>query len=318
MQEIVGHTGVFDYVEFVGEYAPYDLYALENLGRAVDLFPHLSAMMKIEQEPRTYLSVRAIGSGIQNLLFADPRTVEDVEECVRAVRAESPATGGIHGVGMRRDVGFVLEAGTPAFVQALEDAVVAIMIEKDSAVENLADLLSVKGVDMVQFGPADYSMSIGLTGQTTHPRVKEAAGIAMGRGICNPAADEYDGNQDVLWKAVEEDHPSWRATQSALEDLERFAKSNGIKVVGILIPELHDLSPNSPFVPLYNTVVARFEEIGIPLIDPFPELTDTFGSNFSAAMVAVGDPHPNVSAHRVIAKNLVQYLTAEPAYLPAN
>ena len=125
--ELVGHSGMFDYVEFVGEYAPYDLYALENLGRAVDLFPHLSAMMKIEQEPRTYLSVRAIGSGIQNLLFADPRTVEDVEECVRAVRAESPATGGRHGVGMRRDVGFVLEAGTPAFVHALEDAVVAIV-----------------------------------------------------------------------------------------------------------------------------------------------------------------------------------------------
>ena len=65
---------MFDYVEFVGEYAPYDLYALENLGRAVDLFDHMTAMMKIEQEPRTYLTIRAIGSGIQNVLFADPRT----------------------------------------------------------------------------------------------------------------------------------------------------------------------------------------------------------------------------------------------------
>jgi len=172
--ELVGHSGMFDYVEFVAEYAPYDLYALENIGRAVDLFPHMSAMMKIEQEPRTYLAVRAIGSGIQNLLFADPRTVADVEECVRAVRAESPATGGIHGVGMRRDVGFVLECGSPAFVQALDDAVVAIMIEKASAVENLDALLSVKGVDMVQFGPADYSMSIGIPGQFKHPKVKEA------------------------------------------------------------------------------------------------------------------------------------------------
>ena len=172
--ELVGHSGMFDYVEFVGEYAPYDLYALENLGRSVDLFDHMSAMMKIEQQPRTYLTVRCIGSGIQNLLFADPRTVEEVEECVRAVRAESPETGGIHGVGMRRDVGFVLEGGTPAFVQALEEAVVALMIEKDSAVRNLEDLLSVKGVDMVQFGPSDYSMSIGLVGQGSHPKVKEA------------------------------------------------------------------------------------------------------------------------------------------------
>jgi 4-hydroxy-2-oxoheptanedioate aldolase len=172
--ELVGQSGMFDYVEFLAEYAPYDLYALENLGRAVALFDHMTSMMKIEQEPRTYLTIRAIGSGIQNVLFADPRTVEDVKACVRAVRAESPRTGGIHGVGMRRDVGVVAEPGSPAFVQALDDAVVALMIEKAPAVENLDALLSVPGVDMVQFGPADYAMSIGLAGQWDHPRVKEA------------------------------------------------------------------------------------------------------------------------------------------------
>ncbi|MBS0263158.1 MAG: 2,4-dihydroxyhept-2-ene-1,7-dioic acid aldolase [Planctomycetes bacterium] len=172
--ELVGHSGMFDYVEFVGEYAPYDLYALENIGRAVDLFPHMTAMMKIEQEPRTYLTIRSIGSGIQNVLFADPRTKEDVEECVRAVRAETPTARGRHGVGMRRDVGFVLEPGTPAFATALDDAVIALMIEKVPAVENLESLLSVKGVDMVQFGPADYSMNLGLVGQFNHPQVLEA------------------------------------------------------------------------------------------------------------------------------------------------
>jgi 4-hydroxy-2-oxoheptanedioate aldolase len=172
--ELVGHSRMFDYVEFVAEYAPYDLYALENMGRAVDLFPHMSAMMKIEQEPRTYLAVRAVGSGIQNLLFADPRGVADVEECVRAVRAETPKARGRHGVGMRRDVGYVLEVGGESFVQALDDAVVALMIEKQPAVENLDALLSVPGVDMVQFGPADYSMSIGIPGQWKHPRVLEA------------------------------------------------------------------------------------------------------------------------------------------------
>src|SRR6186997_1329320 len=153
--ELVGHTGLFDYVEFVGEYAPYDLFALENLARAVDTFPHMTAMMKIEQQPRTYLAGRAIGSGIQNVLFADPRTGEDVRECVRAVRAETPATGGIHGVGMRRDVGYVMDVGSPAFVQALEDVVVAVMIEKASAVEHVEAMLSVYGLYMVQYSPFD-------------------------------------------------------------------------------------------------------------------------------------------------------------------
>ena len=173
IMEIIGHCGTMDYVEFSGEYAPYDLYSLENLGRASELFD-MSTMMKVDQEPKTYLAQRALGSGIQNILFTDIRTVEDAKECVRAVRAETPETRGINGCSMRRNVGYVLECGSPAFVQAMEDSVVAIMIEKKSAVDNLEEILSVEGIDMVQFGPCDYSLSIGLPGRWGHPKVKEA------------------------------------------------------------------------------------------------------------------------------------------------
>jgi 2-keto-3-deoxy-L-rhamnonate aldolase RhmA len=172
--EVIGHSGAMDYVEFLGEYAPYDLYALENFGRAVDLFDHMSSMMKIDQEPRIYLAGRAIGSGIPNLLFADIRTVEDAKEAVASARAETPQTKGHVGSAMRRDVGYVLGSGSQEFVDQLEEGVVALMIEKQSAIENLEAILSVGGIDMVQFGPADYSMSIGIPGQRNHPRVKEA------------------------------------------------------------------------------------------------------------------------------------------------
>ena len=172
--ELIGHSGMFDYVEFSGEYAPYDHAILENMGRAIGLFDHLSGMIKIEQESRTHTAVRAIGAGFQSVLFSDPRSVEDVEQCVRAVRSERPSSGGLHGVNMHRSVGLVLEAGTEAWASALDDVVIAIMIEKRGAIENLPDLLSVPGVDMVQFGPADYSNSIGHTGQFKHAEVKEA------------------------------------------------------------------------------------------------------------------------------------------------
>ena len=131
-------------------------------------------MMKIEQEPRTYLTIRAIGSGIQNVLFADPRNVQDVEACVRAVRSRIAARGGNSRRRHAAGRGVCARMGTPAFVKALDEAVIALMIEKASAVENLEALFSVKGVDMVQFGPADYSMSIGLPGQFRHPKVIEA------------------------------------------------------------------------------------------------------------------------------------------------
>jgi 4-hydroxy-2-oxoheptanedioate aldolase len=171
--ELIGQAGRYDYVELTAEYAPFHMHDLDNLGRALEL-ANLGGMIKIEQAQWMHQAMRAIGSGFQSVLFADVRTVEDAALCVRAVRAEEPAAGGLHGVGMRRDVGTVREGGSPAFVKALDEVVVAIMVEKRQCVEDLEAILSVKGVDMVQFGPADYAMSIGVTGQWTHPDVLAA------------------------------------------------------------------------------------------------------------------------------------------------
>jgi 4-hydroxy-2-oxoheptanedioate aldolase len=161
--ELVGQTAQFDYVEFVAEYAPWTMHDLDNLGRAIELFPDFSGMIKIEQDTRGHLAMRAIGSGLQNVLFADVRTVEDARQCVRSVRAEHPLHGGLHGVGMRRDARTVLHGGAPGWVDALASSVVALMIEKQQAVEDLDAILDVPGIDMVQFGPADYAMSMGFS-----------------------------------------------------------------------------------------------------------------------------------------------------------
>src|SRR5512143_193877 len=161
--EAVGHSGMFDYVEFVAEYAPFDLFTLDNFCRAVELYD-MSAMIKVDQEPRKFLAQRGIGAGFQSVLFADCRSASDVHDCVRSVRPETPETGGLFGVGMRRHT-YMLYGGTPEYVNALNDTVVAIMIEKKQAVEQLDEILAIPGVDMIQWGPADYSMSVGKPGQ---------------------------------------------------------------------------------------------------------------------------------------------------------
>jgi 4-hydroxy-2-oxoheptanedioate aldolase len=47
-----------------------------------------------------------------------------------------------------------------------------IMIEKKPAVDQLEAILSVKGVDMIQWGPSDYSMSVGMAGKKGSPEIK--------------------------------------------------------------------------------------------------------------------------------------------------
>ena len=176
--ELIGHSGQYDYVEFTAEYAPFTMHDLDNLGRSFELM-NMAGMIKIEQTQYTHQAMRAIGAGFQSVLFADIRSVEDAKLAVDAVRAETTMARGVRGrgrlgVGMRRDVGTVREGGTPAYVDALNEIVIAIMVEKKSCVDDLEAILSVPGIDMVQFGASDFSMSIGKTGQYDHPDVLAA------------------------------------------------------------------------------------------------------------------------------------------------
>jgi 2-keto-3-deoxy-L-rhamnonate aldolase RhmA len=172
--ELVGRSGQFDYVEFLAEYAPYDLYALDNMGRAIELSPNFCGMIKIEQSDQWHVAIRAMSAGIQNLLFTDVRTAADAEGIVRMIRPEGPGNDYTHGMAGGR----ILVGSQADYVQYYNDAVIAIMIEKRPAVENLEAILRVPGIDMVQFGPADYGLSIGKPSQnyTTglHPEVQEA------------------------------------------------------------------------------------------------------------------------------------------------
>ena len=131
-------------------------------------------MMKIEQEPRTFITTRALDAGIQNVLFADCHSAEEVKEAIRTVLPETPQDGGLHGCSMRRSSGYLLECGNEAWAQAQRDAVIAVMIEKASAMEQLDDILEIKGVDMVQFGPCDYAITLGKPGKSRDTDVMNA------------------------------------------------------------------------------------------------------------------------------------------------
>lgn len=168
--ELVGRSERFDYVEFLAEYAPYNLHDLDNLGRAIQLFPNFTGLIKMERSAQHHLAVRAMAAGIENLLFTDVRTAADARECVQIVRPETPEDGGTHGMAGGR----AAHGAAPDVVQSYRDAVIVLMVEKKEAVENLEAILAVPGIDMVQFGPSDYSMSLGQAGQRNSPQVVEA------------------------------------------------------------------------------------------------------------------------------------------------
>ena len=170
--EAIGHTGLYDYVEFVAEYGSFDLHDLDNLCRAAELH-NMGSMIKVDQSLMPYLAQRGIGAGFGSVLFTDARDIQEVRDCIRAVRPDHPDYGGRYGVATRRNT-YMGYGGTPEYVRAIADTVLAFMIEKKGALDNLEEILQEPGVEMVQWGGADFSMNVGHPGEADHPEVAAA------------------------------------------------------------------------------------------------------------------------------------------------
>lgn len=183
--EAIGHTGLYDYVEFVAEYGPYDLHDLDNMARAAELFD-MGMMIKVDWELNRFIAQRAVGSGFGSVLFSDVRTRADAEYCVKSVLPDTPEDGGSYGVATRRHT-YMGYGGSPDYVDALRETVVMFMIEKKESVDNLEEILSVPGVHMIQWGGSDFSMSIGKAGQRGTPEIraieKQVIETALGMGV---------------------------------------------------------------------------------------------------------------------------------------
>jgi 4-hydroxy-2-oxoheptanedioate aldolase len=114
------------------------------------------------------------------------------------VRADTPEDKGFQGCVVRRNTGFVLEIGTETWIKSLREAVIAIMVEKESLVEQMDEVLSIEGLDMIQFGPCDFSVNVGRAGQMSSPEMqrkeKDVIELALKKGV-HPRVEIHDFNQ---------------------------------------------------------------------------------------------------------------------------
>jgi 2-keto-3-deoxy-L-rhamnonate aldolase RhmA len=87
------------------------------------------------------------------------------------------------------------------YAEMVRNTVMAFMIEKGEAMDNIEEICAVEGVDMVQFGPSDYSMSRGWNSSEHRDEFKAAERrmieVALAHGvqprceITNPEDAEY-------------------------------------------------------------------------------------------------------------------------------
>ncbi|HHT24047.1 MAG TPA: 2,4-dihydroxyhept-2-ene-1,7-dioic acid aldolase [Clostridiaceae bacterium] len=170
--EVLAGTGVFDYIEFTAEYTPFTQPDLTNLARAAELHD-TSMIIKVDFQNRFYVSQKAVVSGFSGVLFADHRTAEEVEESIYMLKAEYNNKGGLGMPSTRFISGYPLMSQKD-FIQYCEDTVKIFMIEKQDAVENIEEICKVDGIDMIQFGAKDFSVSKGWNFSEHVEEVREA------------------------------------------------------------------------------------------------------------------------------------------------
>lgn len=186
MTEVAGYTKQFDYVEFAAEYSAFSQRDLENIVRAAELHG-MGSMIKVDFQNRKYVAQKAVASGFQAVLFADHRTADEVRESVAAIKPMAPGYDGVYGLPTRRFVGMSHRASQEEHIRRLDDVVLCFMIEKKETMEHLEEILSVPGVDMVQFGPSDYSMSCGWNRSESGEKLKaierDMIAMALEKGV---------------------------------------------------------------------------------------------------------------------------------------
>lgn len=163
--EAMGSVG-YDFVVVDMEHVPVDTPQAIELLRAVAGTP-ASPVTRVPWNDAVMVK-RALDAGAQTLMFP---FVQDEREAARAVAATRYPPDGIRGAaGTHRASRY----GTipDYFKIAARELCVIVQVETLQAVDRIAAIAAVPGVDTVFVGPGDLSASMGLIGEVAHADVQ--------------------------------------------------------------------------------------------------------------------------------------------------
>ena len=190
--EILGYAGL-DFVYIDTEHSATTHESLAHMVRATEISGTTSLVRIPEQLPGQYPGyiLRILDIGAMGVIVPHVDTRAEAQAVVDSMKYHPLGKRGMFGAGRQTGYGFQMSA-SDYVKQANEEIMVVIMIESGEGVKNLPDILSVKGIDVVQIGSSDLSQSLGHPGKLTEPTVLNAidsviaetrrAGVAVGVG----------------------------------------------------------------------------------------------------------------------------------------
>jgi len=103
----------------------------------------------------------------------------------------------------------------------------------------------------------------------------------------------------------------WANARASLEELKAICDEEKIPLIVLLIPDLHELSNDSPVALVYKKIQKMFDEMNVPMVNTFSAIQSRFLGNPSDAWVSHDDPHPNKEVHQIIADALFNFINKQ-------
>ena len=175
--EVLALSG-FDFIFIDCEHGPMSVESVSRLVMAAEL----RGVTTLVRTPCNVEStiLRYLDTGAGGIIIPGLNSAQAAEEAVQAVKYVPEGNRGLAGV-RAADYG----VGTPLaeYVKlANRETMVLGVVESKKGVENIREILEVKGLDGVFMGTNDLANSLGLTGQTSHPEVLRAVDVILEAG----------------------------------------------------------------------------------------------------------------------------------------
>lgn len=164
--EIAGLAG-FDFAIIDMEHGPIGYETAQNLVRACEL-SGISPIIRVPaNEPHVIL--RALDIGAHGVEVPEINCKADAQKLAEAARYYPKGNRGVCRFVRNADYSDLPKAAY--FDQANERTLVIAHLEGKEGLENLDEIMEVDGIDVLFIGPYDLSQSLGIPGQTTHPKL---------------------------------------------------------------------------------------------------------------------------------------------------
>ena len=170
--EILGHTG-WDFVIIDVEHGVHTMENVSNMVRAARSVG-VNSIVRVPGNDPIHI-MRALDAGADGVQVPQLTTMTQVKDACKAAR--------YYPRGVRGACAYSAATGysTIPFPEHItttnEEAMVVIHVENAWAAEHIEEILTVDGIDVIFCGPWDMSQSLGIPGQTSHPKV---AGLIEG------------------------------------------------------------------------------------------------------------------------------------------